>query len=244
MSARPGSMRHQMKCGPSDWSACENAASKSCGVLVSAALSMPAARANAAKFIRAELTVGVPPDDSYTPLSIQIWTRLRGCFQPIEPRLLMFIQSAPSPSSTITLLFDWPSARPMPIDEHRPSVLTCKFASLGWMACHSPVAPPAVVTTSSSWTSPLIASSASTRFIVQLLQHSSGDEEGHRSLRGFRHGHRATDLLGEGIGVAEDLVLDIERLEHRLGDEPEHVEGVVTPIARVVDQEQQGDAEL
>jgi hypothetical protein len=33
-------------------------------MLASTALSMPAARANAAKFIRAELTVGVPPDDS------------------------------------------------------------------------------------------------------------------------------------------------------------------------------------
>src|SRR5581483_7163045 len=232
------------KCGPSDPSACATAAAKASGVLASTALSIPAARASAAKFMRADDTVGVPPDDSYTVLSMQMWTRLRGCFQPIVPRLLRFIHSAPSPSSTITLRSGWPSARPSPMDEHRPSVLACRLPSLGRTACHSTVAPPAVVTTNASPTSSLIASRASLRFILPLLQHRAGDEQRHRSLGRLRHGHRAADLLGERAGVAERLVLDVQRLQHRLGHQAEHVERVVAPVAGVVDEQQDGDAEL
>src|SRR5919205_4489495 len=104
------------------------------------------------------------------------------------------------------------------------------------MACHSTVAPPAVVTTNSSPTRSLIAASASPRFIGSLLEHRARDQERDRALRRLGHGHRATDLLGERTRVAERLVLNVERLKHRLGHQPQYVEGVVTPVAGVVDE--------
>src|SRR6185503_16305016 len=117
-------------------------------------LLMPALSAMPAKLmLPAVATVGSPPEDSYCLLSQQMWMRFFGWCRPMVASEPKFIHSAPSPSNTNTLRFGKASAKPRPMDEQRPRVLTWMLPSLGLTAFHSLVAPPAVVTNSSSWIS-------------------------------------------------------------------------------------------
>src|SRR5215813_12394853 len=206
---------------------------------------MPALCATPAKSMFPALeTVGSPPEDSYCWLSQQIWIRFFGWCRAIvasEPR---FIQSAPSPSKTNTLRLGRDSASPRPMDEQSPNVLTWMLPSLGLTAFHSAVAPPAVVTNNSSLIKVAMACRHSKRFISIRLQNGPCQQQSHRPLRAFRRNHRAGDILFHSGRIAHDGVFDSQSLQHRLGDQSNHMKSVVTHISRIVDEEQYRDTEL
>src|SRR5579871_781522 len=195
-TVRPGSTDAQMKCGPGLASTCRTRPTRSSTVSTYQELSIPAPRATAAKSSRSEAdAVGAPPDASYDLLSQQMWTRFLGWCRPIvasEPR---FIHSEPSPSKTTTRRCGSARARPRPIEEHRPSVLTCRLASPGWIVFHSGEVEPFVVTNSSSVIRGAIACIPSSRSIGDvLLQNRACQEQRYRSLRGVAAAHRLGDL--------------------------------------------------
>src|SRR4029434_8614108 len=144
-----------------------------------------------------------------------------------EPR---FIQSAPSPSKTKTLRLGSDSASPRPMDEQSPNVLTWMLPSLGLTAFHSAVAPPAVVTNNSPLTKVTMACRHSKRFISIRLQHGPRQQQSHRPFRAPRYDHRAGDVLFDFGGVAHHRVFDSQSLQHRLGDQANHMKGVVAHI--------------
>src|SRR4029450_4438226 len=158
-----------------------------------------------------------------------------------EPRL---IQSAPSPSKTKTLRLGSDSASPRPMDEQSPNVLTWMLPSLGLTAFHSAVAPPAVVTNNSSLIKGAMACRHSKGFISVRLQHGSRQQQSDRPFRALRRDHRAGDVLLHLGRVAHHRIFNSQPLQHRLGDQANHMEGVIAHISRVVDQQQYRDTEL
>src|SRR5262245_48035467 len=158
-----------------------------------------------------------------------------------EPR---FIQSAPSPSKTKTLRLGSDSASPRPMDEQSPNVLTWMLPSLVLTSFHSAFAPPTVFTNNSSLIKGAMACKHSKRFISIRLQHGSRQQQSHRPFRALRRDHRAGDVLLHLARVAHHRIFDSQSLQHRLGDQANHMEGVIAHISRIVDQQQYRDTEL
>src|SRR5262245_50406965 len=155
------------------------------------------------------------------------------------------MSSEPSPSSTITLRCGRLRAIPSPMLETRPSVRLRKLPSLGCKSYHSTVAPPALATTNASPTLPAMAFRQSIRFIsglaleeVAIEQHCDGSSGVHG-----QHGG-AGDRAHHGLPVAQDVVTDAERVQHRLGDVPYSGEISGVDVTGIIDDEQRWDAEL
>ncbi len=99
-------------------------------------------------------------------------------------------------------------AKPRPMDEHRPRVLTWMLPSLGCTPFHSAVAPPAVVTNNSFLINGAIACRHSKRFIYLSLQHGAGEQQRDRSFRTIRQGYGSGDILFHFGRIAHDDIFD------------------------------------
>src|SRR5262245_22375769 len=130
------------------------------------------------------------------------------------------------------------------MDEQSPNVLTWMLPSLGLTAFHSAVAPPAVVTNNSSLIKFAMACRHSKRFISIRSQHGPCQQQSHRPLRAFRRNYRAGDVLFHFARLAHDGVFDSQSLQHRFGDQSNHMKRIVTHISRIVDEQQYRDTEL